>query len=56
MKLDEIKKIVQTSESDEVNKYLSEGYRIVKIISAKVSTSGGDFISPCYILGYAGGD
>lgn len=54
MKFDEIKKICQTTNPDEVNQKLIEGYEIVKIISSKISTSNCEQILPMYVLGYGG--
>jgi len=51
MKLDEINKIEQTHNKDEVNELLAKGYKIVKIFSTKIKNDDFDEIKPCYILG-----
>ena len=51
MKLENVNKIMQTSEPNEVNEYLAKGYKIIKIFSGKVSTEAGEFIQPVYVLG-----
>ena len=54
MKLDEITKVKQTSDEDEVNEYLGKGYKVLKILSSRVATeSGGEEIKPVYVLGLA---
>jgi len=45
-----IKQIKQSVDPEEVNEYLSKGFRIVKIISSKIKTEQIEEIKPCYIL------
>lgn len=51
MKLDEITKIKNLTNEDEVNEYLAKGYVIIKILSTKNSSDFGDEIKPTFILG-----
>ena len=51
MKLEEINKIKQTADQNEVNECLAKGYRIIKIFSGKVTNDGQEFIQPVYVLG-----
>jgi hypothetical protein len=52
MKLDEITKVKQTIDENEVNEYLAKGYRIIKILSSRISNQfGGEEIKPVYVLG-----
>lgn len=52
MKTDEVTKIKQTNDEQEVNDYLARGYRILKILSSRISNQfGGEEIRPVYILG-----
>lgn len=51
MKLDEITKVHQTSNVTEANEHLARGFRILKILSTKITTSDGEFIQPTYVLG-----
>jgi len=51
MKLDEITKIKETKNENEVNELLAKGYRIVKIFNSRSTTSDGEEIHPIYILG-----
>lgn len=53
MKLEDVKKIKQTSDEKTVNQYLEAGYKIIKIFSTKISTEQGDFVQPTYVLGKA---
>lgn len=51
MRMEEITNVKQTKNVDEVNELLAKGYKIVKILSSKSSTGGGEEIIPIYILG-----
>ena len=51
MKLEEVTNIRQTRDEREVNLLLAQGYKIIKILSSKSSTGGGDEVFPIYILG-----
>lgn len=51
MKLDDVTKVKQTNNENEVNDLLAKGYRILKILSNRISTPMGDEIKPIYILG-----
>lgn len=51
MKIEEVIQIKQTNNETEVNKFLAQGYKLIKILSQKVSTEFGDEIKPVYILG-----
>lgn len=51
MKLEEVTKIKETTDQNEVNEFLAKGYKILKIISSKTSTPLGEEIRPIYILG-----
>jgi len=51
MKLDEVNKIKNITEENEVNEYLAKGYRILKILSTKSSSEFSDEIKPTFILG-----
>ena len=51
MKLDEITKIKNLTDENEVNEYLAKGYVIIKILSTKNSSDFGDEIKPTFILG-----
>lgn len=51
MKTEEIKQIKITKDEAIVNKYLLEGYKIVKILSTRSSTGFGEEIQPTFILG-----
>ena len=50
MKLEDITHIKQTKNEKEVNEYLSKEYKIVKILSSKVSTEFGDEVTPVFVL------
>lgn len=50
-KLDEVTRIYQTTNLNEVNDYLGKGYRIIKIFSTKKTKGIEEVIEPCYILG-----
>ena len=45
MKLENVARIVQTSDPTEVNKYLKKGYKILKIFSGRVKSSDLDEIN-----------
>lgn len=51
MKLEDIRKIKQTTDEGIVNEYLAKGYRLMKIISAKVAIGQVEEIKPMYVLG-----
>lgn len=51
MKTDEITKIKQTSNQEEVNEYLAKGYKIIKIFSTKTTVDSVEVVEPTYILG-----
>lgn len=51
MKLDDVRKIDQSSDVGVVNEKLAAGYRILKIFSTKVTTDSGEFVQPTYVLG-----
>ena len=53
MKIEEITKIKQTGDQDEVNEFLAKGYKIIKIFSGKlpVNEQGDMIIQPVYVLG-----
>lgn len=51
MKINEIVKVAQVVEADDVNEYLSKGYHIIKIFSTKTTNEGAETIKPTYILG-----
>ena len=51
MKLDEITKIKNLTNEDEVNEHLAKGYKVIKILSTKNSSDFGDEIRPTFILG-----
>lgn len=51
MKIDEITKIEQSFEKEQVNELLAKGYRIIKIFSSKIRTEEIEEIKPIFILG-----
>ncbi len=51
MKLEEVSKIKQTTNDEEVNTLLAQGYKLIKIFSSKVRINEYDEVKPCYILG-----
>lgn len=51
MKLDEIGKIYQSTNTEEVNEYLGKGYLIIKIFSTKTSNNEVEQVLPMYVLG-----
>ena len=51
MKLEEIKKIKQTSEIKEVNEALEKGYELIKIVPTHVKSQDYEYKGQAYILG-----
>ena len=52
MKLDEVTKVAQVTNVNEVNELLAKGYRIIKIFSTKTNDEQGlETIKPTYIVG-----
>jgi len=51
MKLSDIVKVKELYSDMEVNKFLEEGYELIKIISSKSTTLDVDEVRPCYVLG-----
>lgn len=53
MKLDEVKGIAVSYDEKEVNIYLREGYKILKIISSKRVEGEHEIVCPAFVLGKA---
>ena len=51
MKLEEIKTIKQTSDINEVNKALKDGFEIIKIVPTQVKNQDYEYRGQAYILG-----
>ena len=51
MKIEEISKVFQSTNPEDINDYLSKGYSIIKIFSTKVTSDNCEQICPTYILG-----
>jgi hypothetical protein len=51
MKLEDINRIKQSIDEQEVNRFLSEGYKIIKILSTKQFSDGNETVQPMYVLG-----
>lgn len=45
-----IRKVKESRSDAETNKYLDEGYELIKIISSRTSTAEADEVRPCYVL------
>ena len=51
MKLEEITQIEMSTEKAEINRLLSQGYRILKILSTKSVSGDREMVVPTFILG-----
>ena len=51
MKLSDVKQVKESYSDEEVNRYLKQGYELLKIISSRSTTIDVDEVRPCYILG-----
>ena len=51
MKLSDVAKIKELYSDDDVNKFLDQGYELLKIISSRSNSIDIDEIRPCYVLG-----
>jgi len=50
MKLSDVKKVKEAYSDDEANKFLEQGFEMVKIISSRNTTVDVDEVRPCYVL------
>ena len=51
MKLENVIKVFQNTDIDAINEKLSQGYRILKIISSKMIIDNSEEVLPMYVLG-----
>jgi hypothetical protein len=51
MKLEDVKAVYQSSDIEQVNKKLKEGFELLKIAPSKIKASDYDYIGQVYILG-----
>jgi len=51
MKLEEVTQVRMTTQESEVNKLLSQGYHILKILSTKSVSGDREMVVPTFILG-----
>jgi hypothetical protein len=51
VRLDEITQIKESFNQDEVNSFLSKGFKLLKILSSKTISNEMDEIRPIYVLG-----
>ena len=51
MKLEEVSQIKETNSLEEVNKHLSQGYKLIKIFNQREETHDGITTNVVYVLG-----
>lgn len=51
MKLEEVSKVKILTSEEEINNYLSKGYKIIKVFSSKIHTDQVEQILASFILG-----
>lgn len=51
MKLEELTQIKQTHDTEAVNQLLSQGFRVIKVLSSRTQVGEREEIKPIYILG-----
>lgn len=51
MKLSDVKQVKESYSDEEVNKFLKDGYELLKILSSRSTTIDVDEVRPCYVLG-----
>lgn len=51
MKLEELTQIKQTHDTEAVNQLLSQGFKIIKVLSTRTHAGEKEEIKPIYILG-----
>jgi hypothetical protein len=51
VKIEDISEIKQSAEPTQVNKWLKEGYKILRIFNSRVKTMETETTAPMYVLG-----